>query len=414
MPNDSMGDLIINNILCYITSARKSLTTDQIIQCCIAFYNKQQIYDAKDYIFSLNNESSTRRRGNNAIRSEIEDIIKVLTKYEEDEIKIPKFVCDSFDCMPPSGGFEIVSLQIINLMEEITNLRSELKEIKDSGVRNNILIEDSTLIKNDLLQIKENIRDLKLKFYETEMRRLSNTEILLQPGYKPSAPILSQFTPNTNNGNERIPHKKRSGCSQNSEPSPLKINDEDNDDVFKHDAFKLNFENSFEPLSKITFHTENGYASAVKAKSKAQEIKKTKQIESPKYTKNSYLNNINRVNKLASETDEDGFTKVVSRRKRHQKVLGTRSSTTMKSAPRSYDLFVGNFNCDVEGEDIKKYIFEESKIVASQIEEVKTRNRNAKFFKVSVSSSERDILLSADMWPVGIFCNKYYYSKSRY
>ena len=97
---------------------------------------------------------------------------------------ISKFVCDSFDSMPPSSGFEIISLHLVALMDEIANLKNELKEIKDSGIRSNILIDDSTLIKNDLLQIKENIRDLKLKLYENEVRRLRNSIMINEPIYR--------------------------------------------------------------------------------------------------------------------------------------------------------------------------------------------------------------------------------------
>ena len=63
-------DIVINNILCCISSARKSLNNNQIMQCCLPFYSKQQINDAKDYLASINKETLIRKRENNAMKSE--------------------------------------------------------------------------------------------------------------------------------------------------------------------------------------------------------------------------------------------------------------------------------------------------------------------------------------------------------
>ena len=55
-----------------------------------------------------------------------------------------------------------------------------------------------------------------------------------EPIYKPIAPNFSQFTPKLNKENESY-NGKQSVNSQCSEPSPLKI-DEQNDDVFQVDT----------------------------------------------------------------------------------------------------------------------------------------------------------------------------------
>ena len=60
--------------------------------------------------------------------------------------------------------------------------------------------------------------------------------------------------------------------------------------------------------------------------------------------------------------------------------MGTRTPSTVKCAPRFYDIFVGNFDLSVGCNDIKRYILKETNIKALRIEEVETRNTNANFF----------------------------------
>ena len=94
-------------------------------------------------------------------------------KYEEDSVELPKFLCDSFDGMPPCSGYELISPVLTSLINEIESLRNEIKVIKDSELRQTLIIDDINAVKDDIIDVKTNVRDIKLKLYDQEIRRLS-------------------------------------------------------------------------------------------------------------------------------------------------------------------------------------------------------------------------------------------------
>ena len=123
------------------------------------------------------------------------------------------------------------------------------------------------------------------------------------------------------------------------------------------------------------------YASAVKVNNNGVSQQPLPRKKQPNKRRSINNNNDYRNIKFDSFVEEDGFTTVVSRKKRHQKVMGTRTPSTVKCAPRFYDIFVGNFDLSVGCDDINKYILKETYIKALRIEEVETRKTNANLKK---------------------------------
>ena len=79
MPND----LVINNVLSYIASARQVLNCNEIVKAARAFYEDKPILDAKDMIYGLIIEHAVRRKTSDKIRQELKDIIDAFSKAEE-------------------------------------------------------------------------------------------------------------------------------------------------------------------------------------------------------------------------------------------------------------------------------------------------------------------------------------------
>ena len=47
-------EIIIDNVLCYVSTARHTLKNDDILQTCLAFYKEEEIIKAKDlFVISL-------------------------------------------------------------------------------------------------------------------------------------------------------------------------------------------------------------------------------------------------------------------------------------------------------------------------------------------------------------------------
>ena len=97
---------IINGVLCYISTARHSMRSDDIIRICCAFFKDDDILKGKDLLCELIGEKSKRRRNENRIINEMRDIVELFKKCDETNVELPKFVVDTFDGLPPSSGFD--------------------------------------------------------------------------------------------------------------------------------------------------------------------------------------------------------------------------------------------------------------------------------------------------------------------
>ena len=61
---------VTNGVLCFLTTARQSYSTENLISMCVSFYSYERILDAKKVLFSLTGESAITRRGEGKFRSE--------------------------------------------------------------------------------------------------------------------------------------------------------------------------------------------------------------------------------------------------------------------------------------------------------------------------------------------------------
>ena len=77
------SEIVLNNILCFISTARNSKSTEYILQCCLLFYSIDEVKSAKNLLSEYGNEKVINRRGENALKNEITDIIELFKKFEE-------------------------------------------------------------------------------------------------------------------------------------------------------------------------------------------------------------------------------------------------------------------------------------------------------------------------------------------
>ena len=134
---------VVNDILCFISSAMDSKTTDYIIRNCLPFYRQNKIQEAKDLLCELVNKKSNRRRGDNAMKLDITDMVEIIRHCNEEEFKLHTFVTVTFNSLPPAPGFEAMGAVLIDLMDQITCLRNEIKLIKNTAANEKILIDDT-------------------------------------------------------------------------------------------------------------------------------------------------------------------------------------------------------------------------------------------------------------------------------
>ena len=136
---------VVNNVLCFVGSARHSYADKNTVSICEAFYSYEEIFTAKEILFSLCSEHCTRRRGDNRVSADLNDMLSQLRKADENSLDLPKFLCDSHSKMPPSSGFEVLSEHLVKLISELGNLKAEVSELKKLKMQN-----DLNAVKNEL------------------------------------------------------------------------------------------------------------------------------------------------------------------------------------------------------------------------------------------------------------------------
>ena len=77
------------------------------------------------------------------------------------------------------------------------------------------------------------------------------------------------------------------------------------------------------------------------------------------------------------------------------------------------DLYIGNCDNVVTPDSISEYILDEMNIRIVKCEPLVSRNVNSKSFKVTMNITDRLKLISAEVWPEGIICRKFYSPRNK-
>ena len=178
MNSEINRELVIDNLLCFITSSINNLDNETIMYRCSFYYNVDIIKNSKELLCSYLGVEPKIRRGDYARRAHINDIIKLISDENAHKVTLPKFVADTYNGMSYTSSNDLMGAVLSALSDELLSIRSDLNEMKGFNKVNSILVDDNTTIKSEIMDIKNNIRDLKLKFYDREIRRKSENDCL--------------------------------------------------------------------------------------------------------------------------------------------------------------------------------------------------------------------------------------------
>ena len=121
-------DIVINGLLCFISSARYCYAEKDLITVCLTFYNGEKISEAKELLVLSAKEAATRIRGVGKTRAELKDIVDIFRRFDEKDSSLPTFVADCYKSMPPSSGYEVLADHMVTFLSEIAQLRSKTIE----------------------------------------------------------------------------------------------------------------------------------------------------------------------------------------------------------------------------------------------------------------------------------------------
>ena len=125
--DEQKSDIIINNFLCYVSTARHCMRHDDITRMCIVFYKENDMLDGKNLLCAKVGDKPKWRRGENRLINEVQDVLNILKKCDDEGFKLPLFVCDSYNGMPPTSGFENIAQSLMTLNNEIADLKKEVE-----------------------------------------------------------------------------------------------------------------------------------------------------------------------------------------------------------------------------------------------------------------------------------------------
>ena len=425
--NESEKDnLMISNILCYISTAKCVLRADDIVRSCLALYSQDEIIKGKDLLFELVGEKPKRRRNEDRILHELQDIMALFEKCDDNEVQLPIFVANSYNSFPPTSGFEHVADRLMTLNEEIVSLRKEVEALKESRLTDNILSQNNTIMQEDILLIKSELRKLNHKFMEEDIRRNSLILCATEKQSSSERSIVSNALPISCEA-PVLPSETDDLCND------YDLHGRETDDLspsapeLPEDQLLLNrliFDEggtpsapSYSQVCKSKQHSKD--KSAIPPAEDISLVARKEEIG--KSSSNTAPARANNMANADDRVDEDGFILVKNKKQKRnavgskRNVVGSRTSNTgsLKSAARTADLYIGNCDVEVSVDSLIEYIYDVTEIRVKKCEELITKYDDYKSFKVSLLLNDRVRLLSSDIWPEGIVCRKYFNPKNQ-
>ena len=348
-----LENTVLNDVLCYISSARDALSHEKIILNALAFYDTEAVKQAKEVIFGILKEKPIKRKTcsshPNPTVADLEDILQMFDKAESN-VNLPRFVAAGFLSMPPSSAFESLASVMCSLRDEVSALRLEVTEIRKANERDFKALDNVGCIIQDVAEIKLLLHSSP---GNNEKNQSAGLECVLDG-------VISQDTDVSFN---QLSHENFEVQSTLNVPSTLK----NNPPIRKSYSEALQLERKSSLVTQRVFERGGGAST-----------------------------NPRRV-------------RPVTRRKLN--ISGTKkNSNGLSSGLRILDLFVGGCGLNTTEGDLTKYC-SENNITVKKCEMLDSRSEWTKSFKISVDASIRDKLLEAEFWPTGIFVRKFFRPK---
>lgn len=406
---------IINKVLCYTSTARHAMKNDDIVRVVLAFYKEDEILKAKDFLFDLVGEKSVRRRNENRMVNEVRDLLVMLQKCDDKGMDLPKFVAESYDSLPPASGYENIAHLMSSLINEITDLKKEVKELKENRMKDLGIHQDNTIMREDLMSIKGEIRKLNHKLLGEEIRRnsfvidsmarpesqigkgdrcgdLANIDFSFDPGASDVSILKHTYsnaltmTPSAPSASQElwgIAAQQFQDAGGSPSAPPAKEVDKDKDRGMTQ-SFKMDNETLPPNLGSSTSKViENGASG----------------------------------NRRRQRIDSQGFEVVEKRKKRrNDNIVGSKKQTEsslLRGALRTADVYIGNCHLEVEIDSLTEYIKNETGIEVKDCVQLNNKSERCKSFKVTINMSDKEKLMSPEVWPEDVYCRKFYYPQQK-
>ena len=157
-------NLVLNPILCYISTAYVSKSPECIIDCCTPFFDFSKIKEARELLSSyveVYDKQEPGRRGPKSAKNMIIEILETIQKCKADNIELPMFVANAYNSMPPISGYDVVGGTLSVLIDELFLLKDDIREIKQLS---RVPSKDIKLLNDEVSSLRNESREINNHF----------------------------------------------------------------------------------------------------------------------------------------------------------------------------------------------------------------------------------------------------------
>ena len=360
----AIENAVKNNILSFIDAARHSSSKEEIIKTVVGFYESQDILKAKETLFQIAQERAVSRRKcsthSNPMLADIADIYDLFDKMDEKMPNKPEFLACGLNAYPPRN-FELIADVICSLRDEVSALRLEIKQCRENSVRDAKTLED-------VCKVKEDITDIKLKIFSSPEQVKTHSNRAESESSKPA----------------HIGDVVKLAASDGDSNSCVDIIDNYAGAVMSQDQYKWQ---------------------VVGEKNKRFSRGRNK-ISAP-----SQGGSVHSRQQGASDSFGTGKNDVQPKKQRIN-INGTLKSPegSLRGAERIFHLFLGGCAVDSSCQNIKDHCKSLS-VDIKAVEEIPTKSKWHKPYKVSYRASDKNKVMDGAFWPTDCFVRPYFIRK---
>ena len=396
-------NFIINNLLCFLHSARDDYADEALFDVLYSFYSIEEIRSSKDSLADILKKDSAVRREPDRKRKELLDLIDYYEEFKSNNNNKDVFVSNTYKKMPPIG-LEFIAPILTNLSEEIVKINNILPKIMD--------------IRSEVSNTADTVRNLKstIVSIESKIKNSNSHQVVKNGSTTPINKLINKFDKltsrddgNSNNSSSVIDRQSKNESAnmtlmpQAALTPEIKVVDNSLSELAGCHGNSMSMSDSFSNLPVTALNYE------------------------PVSICNENMNDIVTDPTLqVDEHDIDNGWTLVQRSKRNSKPKNNNSkyksdsiklirgsgqkcnNNLLKGVDKLVDIYVGRVELNTNEEVINSFIKDNFNISPVITELLKIKSDEFKSYKVKVKLSERDSLFDPSLWPNGVVINKYY------
>ena len=108
-----------------------------------------------------------------------------------------------------------------------------------------------------------------------------------------------------------------------------------------------------------------------------------------------------------SSSNEDGFTVVKRKKKRHSMVVGTNKNSNISSNKKCH-IFVTQVSANIDNDSVLQYIKTQPLVSNCKIINMSKKGSKNKSFHAIIEIDCIDTVLTSDFWPTGLAVGRYF------